>query len=76
MWSLTRFIGFRNDFSGQLHKFMAHLTDAQHKTVGHTVIYVPEEGPRMASPDAHRDKELVQRLEGQCTFVYNFHVIH
>lgn len=45
---------------------MAHLTDAQHKTVGHTVIYVPEEGPRMTSPDAHKDKELVQRLEGQC----------
>ena len=43
---------------------MAQLTDAQHKTVGHTVIYVPEEGPRMASPHAHRDKELVQRLEG------------
>ena len=44
---------------------MAQLTDAQQKTVGHTVIYVPEEGPKMASPNAHRDKELVQRLEGQ-----------
>lgn len=43
---------------------MAQLTDAQHKTVGHTVIYVPEEGMRMDSPDAFRDKELVQRLEG------------
>jgi len=52
-----------NEFSAQLHKFMAHLTDAQHKTVGHTVLYVPDEGPAMASPEAHKDKELVHRLE-------------
>lgn len=57
--------GFHNDFAGHLHKFMAQLTDAQHKTVGHTVIYVPDEGPKMTSSDAHSDKELVQRLEGQ-----------
>ena len=44
---------------------MAHLTDAQHRTVGHTVLYIPDEGPIMASPRAHNDKDLVQRLEGQ-----------
>lgn len=54
----------RNDFSSQLHKFMAHLTDAQHKTVGHTVLYVPDEGPQMDDAQACLDKELVQRLEG------------
>ncbi len=43
---------------------MGHLTDAQHKTVGHTVLYVPDEGRRMADIHAHRDKDLVQRLEG------------
>lgn len=43
---------------------MAHLTDAQHKTVGHTVLYVPNEGQRMMNKHAHRDKDLVQRLEG------------
>ncbi len=64
--SLTLGPGIRNDFSSQVHKFLAHLTDAQHKTVGHTVLYVPNEGTAMASPDAHRDKELVQRLEGEC----------
>ena len=44
---------------------MAHMTDAQHKTVGHTVLYVPDEGSTMASAEAHMDKELVQRLEGE-----------
>ncbi len=44
---------------------MAHLTDAQHKTVGHTVLYVPDEGFRMADNLAHLDKDLVQRLEGK-----------
>lgn len=53
----------RNDFSSQLHRVMAHLTDAQHKTVGHTVLYIPDEGPCMDSPDAFKDKELVLRLE-------------
>lgn len=46
---------------------MAHLTDSQHKTVGHTVLYVPDEGGVMASTQAHTDKELVQRMEGECT---------
>ena len=55
----------RNDFSSQLHKFMAHLTDAQHKAVGHTVLYVPDEGFRMEGSHAHLDKDLVQRLEGK-----------
>ena len=44
---------------------MAHMTDAQHKTVGHTVLYVPDEGSAMASAEAHKDKELVRRLEGE-----------
>ena len=43
---------------------MAHLTDAQHKTVGHTVLYVPDEGIKMEGSQAFLDKELVQRLEG------------
>ena len=63
--------GLRNDFSSQLHKFVAHLTDAQHKTVGHTVLYIPDEGPVMASPRAHDDKDLVQRLEGQGVCVWS-----
>ena len=57
--------GVRNDFSSHLHKFMAHLTDAQHKPSGHTVLYVPDEGPKMDDQEAMFDKELVQRLEGE-----------
>ena len=48
---------------------MAHMTDAQHKTVGHTVLYVPDEGSAMASAEAHMDKELVQRLEGEMCMI-------
>lgn len=44
---------------------MAHLTDAQYKTAGHTVLYVPDEGIKMEELLAHKDKELVQRLEGE-----------
>lgn len=55
----------KNDFSGQVHKFMAHLTDAQHKADGHTVLYVPDEGTQMDSKEAYHNKELVQRLEGK-----------
>ena len=62
---LSSLTGLHNEFSAQLHKFMAHLTDAQHKTVGHTVLYVPDEGPAMAAPEAYKDKELVHRLEGK-----------
>ena len=54
----------RNEFSGQLHKFLARLTDAQHRTVGHTVLYIPDEGSVMEASSAHTDKDLVQRLEG------------
>ena len=53
---------------------MAHLTDAQHKTVGHTVLYIPDEGPSMDLPDAFKDKELVLRLEGMALSM--FPVVH
>ena len=58
-------VGFRNEFSSQLHRFMAHLTDSQGKAAGHTVLYVPDEGPKMNDSLVHKDKELVQRLEGE-----------
>ena len=44
---------------------MAHLTDSQYKSAGHTILYVPDEGHKMEDPLAHKDKELVQRLEGE-----------
>ena len=44
---------------------MAHLTDSQYKTAGHTVLYVPDEGLKMQDPLAYKDKDLVYRLEGE-----------
>lgn len=63
--SFIYFIGVRNEFFNQLHKFLAHLTDAQHKTVGHTVLYVPNEGPIMTDPNSHKNKDFVQRMESE-----------
>ena len=57
-------LAMRNEFSGHMHKFLARLTDAQHKVVGHTVLYIPDEGSMMEAKEAHTDKDLVQRLEG------------
>ena len=58
-------IGLWYEFSSHVHKFMAHLMDPQYKTVGHKVLYVPDEGLKMQDPLAHKDKELMYRLEGE-----------
>ena len=58
-------LGVRNEFFNQLHKFLAHLTDAQHKTAGHTVLYVPDEGSLMSDPNSYKNKEFVQRMESK-----------
>ena len=58
-------LGVRNEFFNQLHKFLAHLTDAQHKTVGHTVLYVPDEGSLMTDPESYKNKDFVQRMESK-----------
>lgn len=52
----------KKDFSAQVHKFMANLTEAVHQAKGHTILYVPHEelrDPRAAAAD----RDLVQRLE-------------
>lgn len=53
----------KNDFSAQLHKFMANLTDTRYKMQGKTVLYVPSEGTRLSVEEAAKSKEFVQRLE-------------
>ena len=55
----------KNDFSAQLHKFLASLTDTRWKMDGKTVRYVPNEGMKMEDESAAKDKELVQRLESE-----------
>ena len=56
--------GVRNDLSSHVHRFLSHLTDNKHKG-RQTVLYVPNEGPRMSQTNAHKIKELVQRLESE-----------
>ncbi|KNC97489.1 uncharacterized protein SPPG_07404 [Spizellomyces punctatus DAOM BR117] len=52
----------RREFSNQLHKFMAFLTDAAYQMKGHTVLYVPSEN--VADPErCAKMKDVVQRLE-------------
>ena len=52
----------QKDFTAQLHKFMASLTETTWEARGKTVLYLPQEDledvDRVAS-----DKDLVQRLE-------------
>ena len=59
--------GIKNDFSAQLHKFMANLTDTRYKMQGKTVLYVPNEGTRLSVEEAAKSKEFVQRLESEFT---------
>ena len=53
----------KNEFSSHLHRFLAGLTDSQQARGGQTVLYIPDEGPLMASDKASQSRELVQRLE-------------
>ena len=57
--------GIKNDFSAQLHKFMANLTDTRYKMQGKTVLYVPNEGTKLSTEEAAKSKEFVQRLESE-----------
>jgi len=53
---------FRKEFAGQLHKFMASLTETAFEMRGSTVLYVPQEDVSNKEASA-KDKDLVQRLE-------------
>lgn len=52
----------KKDFSSQLHRFMALLTDTTHQLTGHTVLYVPNEDLSNIEVVA-KTKDVVQRLE-------------
>lgn len=53
---------FRREFSGQVQKFMATLTETAYEINGNTVLYVPREDFSNME-QCVRDKDLVQRLE-------------
>jgi dynein heavy chain len=52
----------KKEFSGQMHKFMASLTETSNQAKGHTVLYIPDEDLHNLEAAA-QDKDLVQRLE-------------
>lgn len=55
--------GVKRDFLGQLHRFMASLTEMSFQAKGVTVLYIPSED--LSNIDkAAKDKDLIQRLEG------------
>lgn len=52
----------KKDFTGQLHKFMANLTESAYEARGQTVLYIPEE--HISNPmEAAKDKDFVKELE-------------
>lgn len=63
-----RNVGIKNDFSAQLHKFLANLTDTRWKLEGKTVMYIPTEGLKHPAEEAAKNKDLVQRLESKSLF--------
>ena len=67
--------GIKNDFSAQLHKFLASLTDTRWKMDGKTVLYIPNEGFKISPEIASKDKELVQRLESKSPFLSIFELV-
>jgi dynein heavy chain len=62
---LTELKAIKNDFSSQLHRFLASLTDTTWKMEGVTVLYIPKEGLNMPVEESAKNKELVQRLESK-----------
>ena len=52
----------RKEFAGQLHKYMANLTERAHELKGKTVLYIPAEDILDVAAAA-KEKDLVQRLE-------------
>ncbi|GBO98710.1 Dynein-1-beta heavy chain, flagellar inner arm I1 complex [Eumeta japonica] len=54
----------KGEFCGQLHTFLAKLTDVYYKMLGLTVLYIPREGQNLSFEVASTDRELAKRLEG------------
>ncbi|XP_040202767.1 dynein heavy chain 2, axonemal [Rana temporaria] len=52
-----------NNFSANVHRFLAALTDTRYKLQGHTALYIPIEALNVEAETAIKDKEMVQRLE-------------
>jgi dynein heavy chain len=54
--------GVKKEFATNLHKFMCNLTEACHKRVGRTQLYIPTEDLHDVEAAA-KEKDQIQRLE-------------
>ncbi|KAK5609612.1 Dynein heavy chain 2, axonemal [Crenichthys baileyi] len=53
----------KDEYTRDMHWFIAGLTDDLYKKAGNTVLYIPVEALQHSAEEASKDKELVQRLE-------------
>eukprot|EP00064_Thunnus_orientalis_P006207 superscaffoldBa00000637_g6223 len=53
----------KDNYTNNIHCFLASLTDDVYKKVGNTVLYIPLEGLQRSPEEASKDKKLVQRME-------------
>ncbi|XP_023311334.1 dynein heavy chain 2, axonemal [Anoplophora glabripennis] len=54
----------KNDFSNNLHMFLAKITDLHYRLYALTVLYIPRDVSDIPLEVANRDRELIKRLEG------------
>ncbi|XP_070711337.1 dynein axonemal heavy chain 2 [Pempheris klunzingeri] len=53
----------KDNYTNNIHCYLASLTDDVYKKVGNTVLYIPMEGLQCSPEEASKDKKLVQRME-------------
>ncbi|KAM9836557.1 LOW QUALITY PROTEIN: dynein axonemal heavy chain 2 [Aulostomus maculatus] len=53
----------KDNYTNNMHCFLASLTDEVDKKEGKTVLYIPMEGMQLSPEEASQDKGLVQRME-------------
>ncbi|XP_070785989.1 dynein axonemal heavy chain 2 [Enoplosus armatus] len=53
----------KDNYTNNMHCYLASLTDDVYKKVGNTVLYIPMEGLQCSPESASKDKKLVQRME-------------
>ncbi|KAK1890151.1 Dynein heavy chain 2 axonemal, partial [Dissostichus eleginoides] len=63
--ALTSFGGrsTKDDYTNDIHCYLASITDDVFKNEGYTVLYIPMEGLQFSPEVASKDKKLVQRME-------------
>uniref|UniRef100_A0A3Q3RVK4 Dynein axonemal heavy chain 2 n=1 Tax=Mastacembelus armatus TaxID=205130 RepID=A0A3Q3RVK4_9TELE len=53
----------KDNYTSNLHCYLASFTDDVYKKVGKTVLYIPMEGLQYSLEEANKDNNLVQRME-------------